>query len=337
MTKGKWIRFGVLLIAAVLYSWAIFFCQSAKEDANLTYIALSQSIDATAAEEIFEGEKLLPDSVGFCFWGEAATQTVFCKETGSLAQVTQVLLSGNPGLMGSENLTWQDGCFIDEDTAQKLFGTADCGGQTLWQEDVPYQVFGTISAFQPTMLTVAAQKDGAVLNRCVLSVTAESGAQAASQFLMRWGLQGKLINFYPIWTAVHNFLLLLPGILLLRVFVCGIKEIRKLPFADGFPVSSIAKPAILFIATGCLLAFLGSQIIILPDMIPSRWSDFSFWGTWLEAQQKNFRQVLMTPMGNVHLQMMLDMVKSILSSTAALLLTLWALRRQDDANTADRG
>lgn len=336
MNKGKWIRFGMLLAAAVLYIGAVFFCQSAKEDANLTYIVLSQNIDAAAAEEIFEGEKLLEDSVGFCLWGEAATQMVSCKETGSIAGVTQVLLSGNPGLMDAGVLAWRDGCFIDEATAQKLFGTADCGGQTLWQDDVPYQVFGTISALQPAMLTVAAEKDGAVLNRCVLSVTAENGAQAASQFLMRWGLQGELIDFYPIWAAVHNFLLLLPGIFLLRVFLYGVKDIRRILFADGFQASSTVKPAILLITTGCLLAFLGSRIIILPDMIPSRWSDFSFWGSWLEAQEENLRQVMLTPMGNTHLQMMLNMVKSLLSSTAALLLTLWALRRQENANTADR-
>lgn len=326
MTKGKWIRFGMLLTAAVLYLWAVFFCQSAKEDADLTYLVLSRNISAAEAEEIFEQEKILADSVGFCFWGEAATQTVSCKETGGIAQVTQVLLSGNPGLMGAGVLAWQDGCFVDEDTAQKLFGTTDCGGQTLWQNDVQYRVFGTISAFRPTMLTVAAQKDGAVLNRCVLSVTAESGAQAASQFLMRWGLPGIRIDFYPLWVFLHNFLLLLPGILLLIRFLSGAKEIRKILFADGFQVSSIGKPAILLISTGCLLCFLGSRIIILPDMIPSRWSDFSFWGSWLEAQQENFRQVLLTPMGNAHLQMMLNMVKSMVCSTAAFVLMLWGVR-----------
>lgn len=336
MNRGKWIRFGMLLIAAVLYIWAVFFCQSAKEDADLTYLVLSRNISAAEAEEIFKQEKILTDSAGFCFWGETPAQTVSCKETGGIAQVTQVLLSGNPGLMGAGILAWQDGCFIDEDTARKLFGTADCGGQILWQDDVPYRVFGTITAFQPTMLTVAAPEDGAVLNRCVLSVTAESGAQEASQFLMRWGLQGTQIDFYPLWVFLHNFLLLLPGILLLVIFACGVKEIRKIPFADGFQVSSTVKPAIILITTGCLLCFLGSRIIILPDMIPSRWSDFSFWGNWLEAQEENFRQVLLTPMGNAHLQMMLNMIKSLVSSTAALLLTLWTLRGMKHENTADR-
>ena len=326
MNKRKWTPFGMLLAATVLYLWAVCFCQAAKEDANLTYIVLSQSIDASVAEEIFEQEKNLSDSVGFCFWGEAAAQMVSCKETGGIAEVTQVLLSGNPEVLGVGILAWQDGCFLDEATEQKLFGTADCGGQTVWQGEIPYRVFGTISTLQPTMLTVAAEKDGAVLNRCVLSVPTEQGAQTASQFLMRWGLQGEMIDFYPLWAAVHNFLLILPGILLLAALVYGIKSFR---------MQVRIKSAISLLAVVGLLIFLSTRIIIIPDMIPSRWSDFSFWGNWLEAQKENIQLVLLTPMGERHLQMMLDMVNSILSSTAAFLIAAWTRRRQRYADTAD--
>ena len=316
MNKGKWVRRGMLLIAAVLYLWAVFFCQSAKEDADLTYLVLSRNISAAEAEEIFEQEQLLADSVGFCFWGEAAAQTVSCKETAGMAEVTQVLLSGNPGLMGAGILAWQNGCFLDGATAEKLFGTADCGGQTVWQGDVPYRVCGTISAFQPTMLTIAAEKDGAVLNRCVLAVPAEQGAQTASQFLMRWGLQGEMIGFYPLWAAVHNFLLILPGSLLLAALAYGIKKLRMLPFPK------CVKPGIFLLAVAGLLILLCSQMILLPDMIPSRWSDFSFWGNWLEAQKENIQLVLLTPMGERHLQMMMDMVKSLVCSIVAFLFCI---------------
>ena len=329
MSKEKWIRCGIILIAAVLYLWAIFFCQSAKEDANLTYIVLSQSIDATAAEEIFAQETMLEDSVGFCFWGETVAQTVSCRETGGMAEVTQVLVSGNPEVLGAGILAWQNGCFLDEATAQNLFGTADCGNQTVWQGDIPYRVFGTISTLQPTMLTVAAEKDGADLNRGVLSGPTEQGAHTASQFLMRWGLQGELIGFYPLWVAVHNFLLILPGILLLMALIYGIRKFRALPFPDRI------KAGILLVGEVGLLIFLCGQISILPDMIPSRWSDFSFWGNWLEAQKENIQMVLLTPMGERHLQLMLNMVKSILSSTAAFLIAAWTRRRQRYADPAD--
>lgn len=314
----------LILAAVMLYGFGIFFCHLARDDANLTYLLLTQPIDAARAEDIFTQEAVLTDSVGFCFWGEQKTQWVSCKDTGGIAEVTQVLLSGNPGLLDASILTWQEGCFLDEATAQKLFGTADCSEQTAWQDDRPYRVFGTVSATQPTMLAVAEASHGAVLNRCVLNVPAETGQQTAQQFLLRWGLTGELIDFYPLWVAVYDFLLIPPLFLILRTFFSGRKRIQ-----------SRARRIILLVTTICLLIFLGSKIILLPDMLPSRWSDFSFWGTWWKGQQKNFQLVLVTSMGERYLQMLLDMVKSILSTTAATLLTLWTFRRRIYANTAD--
>lgn len=317
MKKVKWIRFGLCLAVAALYAAGWFFCQGAKEGANLTYLVLSRSIDAAAAEEIFRQEQALEDPVGFCFWGEAEAKTVICQETGGTAQVTCVFLSGNPGVMGAGDLAWQEGCLLDEATARQLFGTSQCGGQILRRGDTPYSVLRTISSALPTMLTVAERKDGAVLNRCVLSVPAENGKQAAEQFMLRWGLQGEVIDFYTLWVFLHNFLLLIPGIFLLS----KAREMKKRP--------------ILRIAAGLLLLFLGSRIILLPGMLPSRWSDFSFWGSALEAQVENFYRLLLPPMGERQLQMMLDMVKSILSSTAAGFLALWVFGRQTYADTAD--
>lgn len=316
------IRSLLLLPATVLYCLGALFCQSVKADADLTYILLSQSIGAARAEEIFRQEALLADSVGVCFWGEAGKQTVSCKETGGAAQVTQVLLSGNPALMDAGVLAWQDGCFLDEDTARKLFGTALCGEQTLWRDGRPCRVFGTVPALQPTMLTVAAEKDGSVLNRCVLSVPAESAERIAGQFLLRWGLQGELVDFYPVWALVHNFLLLFPGVLLLRGLADGAKRFEALPFPDRI------RPGLFLLTVLCLLCFLGSRVVILQVMIPSRWSDFSFWSQFLEAQEENFRLIMLTPMGDRHLQMLLDMVKSLACSIAAFVLALWSVSRK---------
>lgn len=329
MNGKKWIRFGMLLAALMAYAAAAFFCNSAKADADRTYIVLSRGIDAIAAEEIFAQEKNLDDSVGFCFWGEAGEKTVRCKETGGMAQVTQVLLSGNPELMGAGALAWQNGCFLDAAAARKLFGTSRCAGQALWQDDVPYRVFGTISALQPTMLAGAAEKDGDILDRCVLAVPAEEGAAIAGQFLLRWGLQGETVDFYPLWTVTHNLLLILPCILLLAALAHGVKAIRGMPFPEGFSRAQmllLMKPAFLLFAGACLLCLLGSRIVILRDMIPTRWSDFSFWGNWWETQKENVRRIVMTPMGNTALQMVINMVKSMGCSIAGFLLSLWAFK-----------
>lgn len=326
MTVRKCLQIGLTVI---LYGVAVHSCLLAKETANLTYLQLSEPIGADRAQEIFIEEAELSESVGFCFWGESGSQVVSCKETGVATEVTPVLLFGNPALLDAGDLAWQEGCFLDEDSAYRLFGTVDCLNQTVRFHDRRYRVLGTIPAIQPTMLAVAEETDGALLNRCVLSIPAGQGKQAASQFLLRWGLQGQWMDFYTLWAAVYNSLLILPGILLLRVFYWGMRRVL-----DGQLSKRIQYGVIALVSAG-LLVLLFSRVLIPEDMIPSRWSDFSFWGDYWDAQLENLQRILLTPLGECHLQMMLNMVKSILSSTTALLLFLWTCRRQTNADTAD--
>ena len=313
----------------ILYGAAVFFCFSAKGYADKVYLLLEESIDPARAEEIFSRESALAEPIGFCFWGEADTVYLSCTATGGIAEAKQFLICGNPELLDAGVLAWQDGCFLDQKTAQSLLGTDDCHAQVIQVEDRQYSILGSLSTAQPTILRTAEPVDGVVLSRCVLAVPAKKGKEAASQFMIRWGLQGSTIDFYSLWAATFNVLLILPTFLLLRFSVYGMKKVRS----NSFPGK--IKYLLLLVGLIGMLIGLWKQIIILPDMIPVRWSDFSFWDRWWDGQWKNFQMVLRTPMSEAHLQMMLDMVKSILSSTAAILLSMWTFRRHTDEDTAD--
>lgn len=329
-----WIKMSIkkilqLFALAILYGLAAFFCDSAKEAANRTYLLLEEPIGTIQAENIFMQEAALSDSMGFCFWGEADRAYLSCNATGGIAEVKQFLLSGNPELLGVGVLAWQEGCFLDQKTAQSLFGTDDCNAQTILLGSRQYPVLGTLPAVQPMILRIAETADGAVLNRCVLAAPAVNGKEMASQFMIRWGLQGSTIDFYALWAVTFHMLLILPTFLLLHFAVYGIRKVRSCAFPGRM------KYLLFLIGLIGMLFGIWKQIIILPGMIPDRWSDFSFWGRWWDGQWKNFQMVLRTPMSEGHLQMMLDMVKSILSSTAAILLSMWIFRRQTDEDTAD--
>lgn len=314
---------------AMLYGLAAFFCDSSKEAANRTYLLLEEPIGSVQAENIFMQEATLSDSMGFCFWGEADTAYISCNATGGIAEVKQFLISGNPELLGVGVLAWQEGCFLDQKTAQSLFGTDDCNEQTILLGSRQYSVLGTLPAVQPIILRTAKNADGAVLNRCVLAAPAENGKETAPQFMIRWGLRGSTIDFYAMWGVTFHMLLLLPAFFLLYFAAYGIRKFRSSAFPGRM------KYLLFLIGLIGMLFGIWKQIIILPDMIPNRWSDFSFWGRWWDDQWKNFQMVLRTPMSEGHLQMMLNMVKSILSSTAAILLSMWTFRRQTDEDTAD--
>ena len=318
-----------LFTLIILYGAAVFFCFSAKGYADKAYLLLEESIDPARAEEIFAQESALVEPIGVCFWGEADTVYLSCTATGGIAEAKQFLICGNPELLDAGVLAWQEGCFLDQKTAQSLFGTDDCLAQMIQVEDRQYSVLGSLSTAQPTILRTAEPVDGVVLSRCVLAVPAEMGKEEASQFMIRWGLQGSTIDFYSLWAATFNVLLILPTFLLLRFSVYEMKKVRSNTFPGRI------KYLLLLVGLIGILIGLWKQIIILPDMIPVRWSDFSFWGRWWDGQWKNFQMVLRTPMSEAHLQMMFDMVKSIVSTTAALLLFLWTFRRHTDEDTAD--
>lgn len=320
MGKERWCRRIFLLLAAGFYALAVYFCQVAEPEANKSRFLLNQSIDAATAESIFAREQSLPEPVGFCFWGDMGVQGVSCPETGGAAEVTQICLSGNPELLDAGVLAWQAGCLLDTDTAQILFGTADCGGQKLLLKGKAYRVLGTFSALQPTLVTVAEEEDGAALNRCILSIPATQSGQTGESFLLRHDLQGTAMDAYSLWVPVRNWLVLCPLFLVLADFCRNQKRHNWIPLTlEGIAVFLLLR-----------------QIEIPANDLPTRWSDFSFWGTLWEAQKENWYRLLLNPMGQRHLQMMRNMVKSIVSSTAAFLIAAWTLRRQRYADPADR-
>lgn len=320
MRKKRWCRRFFLLLAVGFYALAVFFCRAAEPEANKSRFLLNQSIDAATAESIFARELSLPEPVGFCFWGENGVQRVSCSETGGSAKVTQVCLSGNSELLDAGVLAWQAGCLLDTETARILFGTADCGEQDLLLKGKTYRVLGTFSALQPTLVTVAEEGNGAVLNRCILSIPGTQSGQTGENFLLRHDLQGTAMDTYSLWMLLRNWLVLCPLLLVLADFCRNLKKRSWLSLT----------------VEGIFALILFSQIQIPTNFLPSRWSGFSFWGTLWNAQKENWYRLLLTSMGQQHLQMMRNMVKSILSSTAAFFLAVWTLRRERYADPADR-
>lgn len=323
MGKERFYRRGIGLLAAGLYVLAIFFCQMAEPEAKKRRFLLNQSIDAATAEDIFTREQALPDPVGFCFWGEAGLKTVSCPETGGTSRVTMVCLSGNPELLDAGVLAWQDGCLLDTDTAQTLFGTADCGGQTLLLDGKIYRVLGTFSALQPTMV-MKAEDENATLNRCILSTPAPQSGQTGENFLLRYNLQGTAIDTYSLWILLHNWLVLCPLVPVLSDLYRRRKNFRDK--ANWLPLAAEILAVLLLLR----------QIEIPASFLPDQWSDFSFWGRLRNSQKENWYRLLLNSLGQRHLQMMGNMVKSMITSTAASLLAAGIRRRHRHADTADR-
>lgn len=337
--KGKgYGRLLLLLMGTALYLLALNFCQGAEEKIGLTQVVLEEPLGKADASRIGELEAEEEDPIRFCFWGKTGEETVSCSVNGASARGSVTVLAGHPALMEAEGLSWQAGCLMDENTARALFGTDQCGGQRVTFGGREYPVLGPRSGSLPEILRLAEQEDGNVLDRCVLSLPPEQAKVEGEAFLLRHGLQGKILDDYPLWAVTKNLLLLFPGLLMLTAWARLRKGWRSLTLSGirtGKQRALLGKTLLSFCLTAGSIWLLGRNLVIPPDMIPSRWSDFSFWGSWWQGQKENLFLLFSTAPGSGQLQMRMNMVKSMVASTAAFFLLLWTVRRRDHANIAD--
>lgn len=337
MERKKSIRRAVLAAAVLLYLGSLWTWKETEAYDKLVPLVLSRPISAEDGQRIrdAEGEEEAP--VGFCFWGETGEQMVSCRETGGSARVNRIVLSGNPELLGAGSLAWRDGCLVDTASAQALFGTDRCENQNLIAAEQVLTVVGIRDDARPAMVS-RAEGTQAVLNRCVLAIPSAQGRVLGEQFLMRWGLEGTVLDFSTFRALCRNLLLLFPGVLLGSLGLSLEKERKNLTL-EGIrsrkQLPLLGKSLLGIVILLGSLWLLGRQVTIPRDMIPSRWSDFSFWSQWWESQRENFQRILTTSLGSQWLQMQADMVKSMVCSTGSAMLALWAVRRGNHADTAD--
>ena len=304
------------VLAAALYAASLLFARMAEQKGNGIYLFLDGGVTTAEAAEISRREQETEEPLGFCFYAVSEDVTLRCPDTGRTAQVTIVPLYGNGGLLGAEPLSWQEGCLLDEQTAQTLFGTGYLGAQEVLLDGKPYAALGTVPLRTPAALVSAGENT--VLDRCILAGWDENGARAAEQFLLRHNLTGEILNFYPLLVFTKN-LTLLPLWALLALVCRRVGDKRK-------------RLAWLAALVGAVL--LGSRVIVPKDAIPSMWSDFSFWGSWFQSQRKNLTAILMASPGEWALQMELDMVKSVICTLAGTLAAVWDGRRAHHASAA---
>ena len=323
----KVIKIMLLLLAMVLYLTGLLGILETRTQAETIYIQLKQDISSGMAEKIMMEEAKQEAPLCVCFWKQGNPIRVSCRETGKQHTCREVILWGNAELLRAGPLNFQNGCMIDPETSRLLFGTEICGGQRIHIGENDYPALGTVKTLESTIFRTA--KAGDSLDRIILL----GSPMEAQQFLIRWELHGEQLGFYPIWALAADCGILLPLVLLIafRVYL-GSKK--------GKISCSLQKTGIIVILFAGLL-LLGKCLVIPEEMIPAKWSDFSFWSRLWADQRKSFLCIAFTSLGNTQLQMMFGMVKSIIYYLLSSLLVMIALmiksndRRQVHADSAD--
>ena len=307
----KVIKILLLLLATVLYLTGLLDILQTRTQAETIYIQLKQTIPFGVAEKIMMEEARQETPLCVCFWKQGNPVSVSCRETGKQHTCREVILCGNAELLSAGPLNFQNGCMIDPKTSRILFGTEICGGQRIHMSENDYPALGTVKTLESTIFHTA--HDGDSLDRIILL----GSPMEAQQFLIRWKLHGEQLQFYPFWALAADCGILFPLVLLIAFCVWIGRKKGKISY-------SIQKTGIIVILFAGLL-LLGKCLVIPEEMIPAKWSDFSFWSRLWADLRENFLGIAFTSMGNTQLQMMFGMVKSIIYYLLSSLLVMITL------------
>lgn len=282
--------------------------------------------DRAADQEQGQGDKL-----SLCFWREQEDVEFFCKETGAATQATGLLTEGNAELVAREGgiLTWlEKGCVMDTVTAQNLFGTRQANGQTVWCDGEAYTVYGTFEGLKRTVVLRADSEKETGYDH--LSLRASQGVNvktSAEQLLMRGGLTGDVADFTFPDMVCGNLLLALPVLLAVGLIKAlwdcfrmreKEKEDRALAEKRSGALRKIICAVMLAATAAALFFMLRDHIRIPADMIPTRWSDFSFWQQWWTGQKANLLQILGGAQGEMQLEALWSFGRSVICDVLAI-------------------
>lgn len=313
---GRYWKYIKLCAALLLYLAAVR--SNAHVQARAGYAAAflnDRAVTAKEAEQICEAEAEQEYPAAICFFKEQPDTSLFCRETGEASVVNQIRITGNAELLmyGSNALSFRkNGCYLDTATARVLFGTDKVAGQTVRSGDQSWQVLGVFDSLQKEMFCVAEEKT--ILDRILLlSSDYGRGRDELEQLLLRNGLGGDVVDFTVVTAMVQDLLLIAPLLLL----ACAAKWLIKALPGPGLRLAA----TVVFGLAG--LWYLTGNLHIPPDLIPTRWSDFSFWSTTWMQQRQNFLLILKSAAGEASLDMLWYAMCAVLENLLAVCLLFW--------------
>ena len=231
-----------------------------------------------------ESKKDTPTLKRISAWNVTDQEPLECEALGTKSKVRLVkiygemekaypivLVSGGVPAMGDE-----EGCLLDEATAYELFRTKKATGGIITVQQQNYRVRGVLRSKEPVCLLMTSQKEEAYSNLELEFTDQEDGSKLAADLFRQYGLNDnyividgvlfgrflKLINLLPAW---------LLGICLIYDLITGLWRRR------GNLLQAIVLILGIILLGAALVWFMEFKLYLPQSLLPTKWSDFSFW------------------------------------------------------------
>jgi len=246
---------------------------------------LEKDVSQEQAEDFLKQEAEQAESVQALF---------FRKRVFPDTDLTILEICGDARLLtqGMETLLDEDkeGCLISTALADDMFKSPHVKGQHLTLGGNVYTIRGVYSDKDKQVIRINDDKE--ILFEQVRVQKQGQGLASSTlrEFAMRHGLSGDTLQWVEYVGIVKGLLLLalgllamLPWYLIKKVLPTKIKALPKVNIS----------PKIFLVGYMGIVAFLiGSQINIPMEMIPAKWSDFTYWNGWFRGVGSSVRNIL---------------------------------------------
>ena len=285
-------------------------------------LAGDDTVTEDTALEMRRLEKQQNTPLAFTLWEEEKDALAENAAWNRQTKVSVLLLNGDSDLLfGGPVLKKDDtdGCLIDTATAEALFGSRNVVGSALQYAGRTWIIRGILSDMTPVLVVQAAalchDSDGSAISGSLNSgavafhhlslrfpstgaLHCPSGGDSANrqgntgqidEFLIRYGLTGVISRPDKVAGIAEAFSFLLPAVLWGRLLGQVLSLMRQ---NRRYPVRVLLAALLLPFLVWLFFCLTGLHPHIPEDMIPTRWSDFSFWSRWMKTQTENFTTFL---------------------------------------------
>lgn len=360
----QWTRAAVCFLVAVLLTFAGLerWYGAAKENRGYSFLLEDALSPAEALELTEQNQKALEkareeetseEGIEFVLWGQQEGQILSEPDYGKRTKADILYCSGDAGLLfAGQNLADGNGggCFLDEETALKLFGTANAEGREVKLQEKTFRVKGILNGISSTMAisvtrqwitenTVqtkeTSQDESSIDHIYVPKSCGKTAAEAGRLLQNSYGLNGRLMDMELLFGISGALLLFTPVGLYLTYAAWAFREIRRGTSLRKGRVSkgsrrketeslglAITQALLLAAVTWMACRFFLGILRIPADYLPTKWSDFSFWSSLLKEKAENIRILLGGEKGAMEWKVLEQMGEAAILGALSFLLLL---------------
>jgi hypothetical protein len=308
MFSKKKIGFLILLSLAVFVIWGsgIYYGQYINENYQSVSIRMKKDevtkhvLIRAMENEMEKGTKDIPEITAWDRQEEAVieNQELYTKSKVHLIEVYGDIKQVYPMELTSGSIPAADdyrGCLIDENSAYELFHTSDAVGAFLSYQNKRYCIRGIVKSPDSLCIFQVLEENKAYSNLELVYEDKENGKKLAGEFMLQNGLSSSYTIIEGCFYAkLLELFYLVPawflGFALLIRFLKSLWKRRNLPLQV---LALILLLAVVWTALRWLMEF---QLYIPERLIPTKWSDFTFWTEKYSAFQSQRREIaFLTP------------------------------------------